>query len=131
MRLDNVYWQKSKINNVTGFLSDAGDTVLFTKYKGSYTPTGAKLYTKEQIRTNRLLGKIKGALQPEKELFRFNKQDVQDLQMTYSPGGEMMGYKTSPTAIAQFKVAGVEYLFTYAAKTEEESRELGKILGEQ
>jgi hypothetical protein len=121
---------KSKISNVAGFLSSEGDAVIFTKYKGGYTPSSAQLYTKQQIRMNGVQNKIMGLLQPEKELFRFNKSDVQDLQVTYTPGGEIGKYKTSPAVTAVFKVGDVPYTLVWSAKTEEETKEFGKTFGE-
>lgn len=131
MRFDNVFWQKSKINSVEGFLHDEGDSIIFTKCKGGYKTSGARMVTKQELRAIKRQDKLLGMLQPEKELFRFNRADVQNLQMTYIPANVVAGHQTPPSAMAVFTANGTPYTLVFSASTEEQTKEFGQMLGDQ
>jgi len=127
MRLDGVIWQKSKIKSISGFLSVEGDFLIFTKYRDGYEDHSKVLFKKQELKTNRMLDKLVGKLKPEEELFRVNKNDMNDLNvMKMDP--VKAGGRTYYAAYATFKSSGVDYALTYNPNTAEETEQLELIL---
>ena len=127
MRLDWVFWQKNKMSNIQGFLSAEGDSLFFTEYRGGYTDSARVYYTKEEIKTNRLIDSIIGIFQPEKELFRVSKNVITDLNIV-KPDPVTAGGKTYYTVFATFTADGISYTLTFSPTTEEETGKLDEIL---
>ena len=126
MRVDGVVWQKSKISSVSGFLSNEGDFLIYTKYKKGYDENSFGLHTKQEIATNRIIDSIMGMLRPEKELFRINKKDITDLNVT-KLDPVTTGGKTYYSAYATFRANGVDYSMTHASGSAEKADQLGAM----
>ena len=127
MRIDGIVWQKTKIKSFNGFLSDEGDILIFTKYRDGYEEHGKVLYTKQELKANRMFDKIIGKVKPEEELLRVDKKDLVDLSIMKMDPVTIAG-KTYYSAYATFKVNGEEYSFTHNPGTAEETDQLGAIL---
>ena len=126
MRLDGVIWQKSKIKSISGFLSVEGDNILFTKYRDGYNDPTKVLYTKDELKMNRLFDKIIGKLKPEKELFRVKKEELKELNIT-KMDPMSVGGKTYYTVYATFNALGESYSLTHSPKSQDETDKLGEI----
>ena len=123
MRLDGIIWSQSKFKSVPGFLSVEGEFLIFTKYREGYEDPHKVLYTKQELKTNRFLDSIMGKLRPEKELFRVNKSEIVDLDITKMDPIKTGG-KTYYTVYATFKFNNVDYALTHSPKTQEETDKL-------
>ena len=127
MRLDGIFWQKSKMQSIHGFLSVEGSSLIFTKYRDGYSDPSKVLFTKQELKTNRMLDSIIGKLKPEKELFRINKSDIMDLNvMKMEP--VKTGGKTYYSVYATFKANGTDYALTHSSNSAEETDKLGSLL---
>jgi len=126
MRIDSVVWQKSKIKSISGFLSDEGDFLIFTKYRDGYEDHGKVLYTKAELKTARMFDKIIGKVKPEEEMFRVNKNDMTDLSIT-KMDPVRVGGQTYYSVYATFKANGQGYDITHTPKSMEETDQLDTI----
>ena len=127
MRIDGISWQKSKIKSIFGFLSDEGNILIFTKYRDGYEDPSKVLFKKQELKTNRMLDKLIGKIKPEEELFRVNKNDINELNvMKMDP--VTTGGKTYYAVYATFKSNGVDYALTHNPNLAEDTDQLGEIL---
>ncbi len=130
MRIDNVVWQKTKITRIEGFLSDEGDSLIFTKYKGGYKDDTKVLFTKGELKFNRFLDSTMGKLQPEKEMFRISKKAITELNiMKIDP--TTTGGRTYYSVYATFKNNNVDYSLTHVSGSQEETDKLATILSKE
>ena len=126
MRIDGVVWQKSKIQSISGFLSDEGGALIFTKYRDGYTDHGKVLYTKQELKTNRMIDGLIGKMKPEKELFRVNKSGLSNLNIMKMEPVTING-TTYYSVYATFKADGVDYAITHSCNSAEETGQLDEI----
>lgn len=124
-RYDNVYWAKSKITAVPGFLTDLGDGFTFTRYRKRHQETH-RVMTKGQYQSNLITDKLVGFLFPEKVMFQFTKTQLEDLTFTHYDATDYGKYSTSSTTTVEFTANGKKYQINIVCP-EENRPELEKI----
>ncbi|MFV0395982.1 MAG: hypothetical protein ACK5LC_16620 [Coprobacillaceae bacterium] len=116
MRVDGIYWMKSKIKNETGYLALEGNEITFTKYKNE-SHIRAGMYTKQQLMAEKFTKKIVNSFKKEKVLFTINKSSITNLENQDMDPATANG-QTAYSGIVTFEADGSNYKLMYYSTDE-------------